>query len=283
MKCDKDVSSSPPFPGEGPGLSFAPASCLKSPVALQLGSLCSQPIFDSPIHDAHNSIPDVHILLRTRGIFSGTAMTRPDGQPKLPEAVSGRPLAYSMPKSREKGSGKRGWGLNLFPYPNSLSTPPVSGSAPRTTKFAEAAMTRAGEACAAIMAKTGKLKPLELAKLNKESGTSQPIAAHRNPSRHIAAHRNPPRHIATHRGTSQPTAAHRGTSQPIAAHRNPSRHIATHRGTSQPIATHRSTNDVPRRGELVGLQSRAGTTRSFGKGSWRVGISPPAQRLLPVG
>ena len=184
-------------------------------MALQLGSLCSQPIFDSPIHDAHNSIPDVHILLRTRGIFSGTAMTRPDGQPKLPEAVSGRPLAYPMPKSREKGSGKRGWGLNLFPYPNSLSTPPVSGSAPRTTKFAEAAMTRAGEACAAIMAKTGKLKPLELAKLNKESGTSQPIAAHRNPSRHIA----------THRGPSQPIAAHRH--EPTAAHRNPPRHTAT--------------------------------------------------------
>ena len=57
--------------------------------------------------------------------------------------------------------------------------------------------------------------PLELAKLNKESGTSQPIAAHRNPSRHIA----------THRGPSQPIAAHRH--EPTAAHRNPPRHTAT--------------------------------------------------------
>ena len=41
-------------------------------------------------------------------------MTRPDGQPKLPEAVSWGPLAYPMPKSRGKCSGKRVRVLNAF-------------------------------------------------------------------------------------------------------------------------------------------------------------------------
>jgi hypothetical protein len=76
-------------------------------VAPQASSLHNQPFFESSIADPHGARRWVRVLSRTREIVSGTAMARPDGEPKLPGAVSGGPLAYSMRRFQGKGSQER--------------------------------------------------------------------------------------------------------------------------------------------------------------------------------
>ena len=54
-------------------------------------------------------------------------MARPDGEPKLPGAVSGGPLAYSMRRFQGKGSQERGEALKAFLPPIPDLSPPLRG------------------------------------------------------------------------------------------------------------------------------------------------------------